>query len=295
MQHIESMGDKWFALGIGAETIPGVVATTLELGGSRPVWSHKNEHIERILMAWPSDSLLRSSVLMAGKPEGKLSAAAVAPLMEGFANTLTIKDCYRWKDNHAGEILAAPEEFPPLWFYDPLFYRDAEGDVKEKTCEFLLSGLCFGLRRALLDELTVTQGPAYEKHAIEWMKQHSDKTRLDVPALKIPLKGKTIIDITDHCCEYQCRASIFDVDSFMFGPENTKIKIYRFGIAFGNPEKPVYAIIYAPERICAKGYVPQEGDDVDMIFWMQGRISDTEGKIVQEGELADTNESSDSK
>lgn len=284
MQHIESMGDKWFALGVDAKQVLGVVTTTLEFGGSRPVWGMKDEKIERMLMAWPSDSLLRTSVLMVGKPEGKLTAVAVSPLMEGFANTLTIKKTYPWKDGHAGEIMAAPEDFPPLWFYDPLFFRDAGEDVEGKSCEFLLSGLCFGIRRALLDELTITEGPSYEKHALEWMKNNPDKTRLDVPALKIPLKGKTLIDITDHCCEYQCRASIFDVDSFMFGPENSQMKIYRFGIGFGNPEKPVYAIIYAPERVCAKGYEPKEGDDVDMIFWMQGRVSDIEGQVVQESE-----------
>ena len=51
MQHIESMGDKWFALGVGSDDILGVVTTTLELGGSRPVWGMKDEKIERMLMA----------------------------------------------------------------------------------------------------------------------------------------------------------------------------------------------------------------------------------------------------
>ena len=284
MQHIESMGDKWFALGVDVKDIPGVIATTLNLGGSRPVWEMKDDTVERMLMAWPSDSLLRTSVLLAGKPGDSLSVMAVAPFMEGFANTMTIQDTYPWKGNHAGEILASVENFPPFWFYAPLFFRDAEGDAKGRTCRVLLSGLCFAIRRALLDELTVTEGPAYEKHALEWMKQHPDKTRLDVPALKVPLKGRTLIDITDHCCEYQCRANIFDVDSFMFGPEKSQMKIYRFGVGFGDPENPVYAIIYAPERVCIKGYEPKEGDDVDMVFWLQGRVDDTEGKVSQEPE-----------
>ena len=59
-----------------------------------------------------------------------------------------------------------------------------------------------------------------------------------------------VIDLFQHCCEYQCRAVIFDVDSFMFGPEQGQMKIYRFGIGFGDPKKPTYAIIYAPERVC---------------------------------------------
>ena len=48
----------------------------------------------------------------------------------------------------------------------------------------------------------------------------------------------------------------------------------------GNPEKPVYAIIYAPEKVCHKGYVPKEGDDVDMVFWLQGRVDDTAGSLA---------------
>jgi hypothetical protein len=226
-------------------------------------------------MAWPGESLLRTSVVVAGKPEGQLPAVAVAPFMEGFPNELMFHEAYAWKDGHAGEILAQPDGFHPLWFYDPLFFRDVAGMEDGKIATFYLSGLCYGIRRALLDELTITEGPRYEQHALEWMKKNPTKTRLDVPPLKIPLKGRTIIDLFQHCSEYQCRAVIFDVDSFMFGPEQAQMKIYRFGIGFGNPEKPTYAIIYASERVCGK-YVPVENDEVDIVFWMQGRVADAE-------------------
>lgn len=276
MQHSESMGDKWFPLGVGPQDISGVIATTLELGGSRPAWTMKDENIERMLMAWPKESLLRSAVVVAGKPEGKLPAVCLFPFMEGFANDLAFIEAYSWKDGHAGEILAKPEGLPPLWFYDPLFFRDITELKKDEKRTFYLSGLCFGIRRALLDELTVTEGPLYERHAIKWMQEHPEKTRLDVPPLKIPLKGRTIVDLGERCSEYQARAAIFEVDSFLFGPEKAQQKIYRFGVALGDTENPVYVIIYAPQRICVKGYEPKEGDDVDMFFWLQGRIADAE-------------------
>jgi hypothetical protein len=285
MNHIESMGDKWFTLGVGPQDIPGVVDVTRELGGTREVWSTKDENTESILMAWPQESLLRTSVVFAGKPEGQLDVVAVTPLMEGFANELKVAELYPWKGSHAGEILARPHNFPALWFYDPLYFRDAQGIAKDDVCKFYLSGLCFGLRRALLDEITVTEGPAYEQHALEWMKANPSKSRLDVPALKIPLSGRTLIDITEHCSQYQSRASIFDVDSFMFGPENAQQKIYRFGVKFGDEKAPVYALIYAPERVCQRGYVPAEGDEVDMVFWMQGRIVDDENIPAEQDDL----------
>ena len=281
------MGDKWSVL-LGVtkpEDLPaimsGVIGTTLEYGGTRPAWSKKDDEAEHMLMAWPSENLLRTSVVVAGQPDGQLSAVAAAPFMEGFANDLMVKETFAWKGGHEGEVLAQPNGFLPLWFYDPLFFRDESELAEDKIVRFYLSGLCYGLRRALLDELTVTEGPAYEKHALEWMQANPTKTRLDVPPLKIDLKGKTLINLGQHFCEYQCRAAIFDVDSFMFGPENGQQKIYRFGIGFGNPEHLVYAIIYAPERICGK-YVPSEGDEVDMYFWMQGRIADAEDQDGQE-------------
>ncbi|MCQ2444977.1 MAG: hypothetical protein MJ061_05775 [Mailhella sp.] len=274
MQHLESMGDKWFPLGIGESDISGVISTTLELGGTRPAWTVKDSDSERMLMAWPAEGLLRSSVIVAGKPDGQLSAVAVAPLMEGLINPLKVVATHAWNGGHAGEIAAHPDGMPPLWFYDPLFFRD-HGVAEGSIAEFRLSGLCYGIRRALLDELTITQGPAYEKHALDWMKQNPDKTRLDVPALKIPLKGKTIIDVCERTCEYQSRAVIHDVDSFMFGPEGAQMKVYRFSISFSATDKPLTSIeIYAPERVCYRGYEPKEGDEVDMIFWLQGRISD---------------------
>ena len=79
------------------------------------------------------------------------------------------------------------------------------------------------------------------------------------------------------------------MDSFDFGPGEAAKKIYRFGIALGNPEDPLYAIIYAPAERIAKGYEPKEGDDVDMIFWMQGRIVDeplTEEEVEAQAEAA---------
>ena len=289
MQHLESMGDKWVSLGVDPKEINGVITVTLELGGTRPCWSVKDDNVERMLMAWPQEGLLRSSVTVAGKPEGQLSAVAVAPLMEGFANELTVRGIHPWKGGHAGEIAAQPEVgLPPLCFYDPLYYRDVEGLAEGEKRTFFLSGLCYWMRRALLDELTITEGPQYEEHAKEWMKANPTKTRLDVPDLKIPLTGKTIIDVTDHYCEYQCRAHIFDVDSFEFGPGEAAKKIYRFGIAIGEAEHPVYLIIYAPASRCQKGYEPKEGDDVDMIFWMQGRIADPDNSAdaLSEEELA---------
>ena len=56
-----------------------------------------------------------------------------------------------------------------MWFYDPLYGRDRDDLTAGVTHTFLLAGLAYGLRRALLDEITITRGPQFEAHAAAWL------------------------------------------------------------------------------------------------------------------------------
>jgi len=283
--HVESMGDKWFPLLASPSMIPGVIATTLRHGGTRPLWGTEEKEIQTMLMAWPERSLLRAGVVVSGPKTGRLEPVAVVPLMEGFANALEVMEVYPWKGGHVGEVQARPgEDGKPLWFHDPLFFRDNRVDLTPGVTQtFYLSGICFGLRRALLDEMTVTSGPAYEAWAAKWMESNPGSSRLDVPPLKMSLQGSSIFGPAGpRCCEYQARASIFDVDSFMFGPEGAQEKVWRFGVTVGEEKHPLHLILYAAERVCLQGYEPKEGHEVDVVFWMQGRVVDA-GDEVEDG------------
>lgn len=285
-EHLENLGDKWYPLLADSAMIPGVVSTTLSQGGTRPVWGVEDGDAQTLLMAWPERSLLRSAVVVSGPREGQLAPRVVVPLMEGFPNPLEVVDSYAWKGGLQGEVLAQPRDAAaPLWFYDPLFFRDARVDLTPGVTQaFYLSGMCYGIRRALLDEMTVTEGPNYEAWAAKWLEANPEKTRLDVPPLKVPLRGTSVLGPAgSRCSEYQGRAAIYDVDSFLFGPEGAQEKVYRFGATFGSEEAPLHLILYAPERICLHGYEPAEGHEVDVIFWMQGRIVDV-GDDVGEDE-----------
>ena len=276
-RHLEQLGDKWFPLLADPNMIPGVIGTTINLGGTRPVWNVERGDTQTMLMAWPEQSLLRSGVVVSGPRDGKLEPSVVVPLLEGFPNVMTVVESYPWKGGLQGEVLAQPQDnVDPLWFYDPLFFRDAEVDLTPGVTQtFYLAGLCYGIRRALLDDLTITDGPNYEAWAAKWLKENPGKTRLDVPPLKISLHGLRVLGpIERSTSEYQGRVRIYDVDSFLFGPEGAQEKVYRFGATFGTTETPIHLILYAPERICIKGYVPEEGHEVDVMFWMQGRVVD---------------------
>ncbi len=287
-EHFEQTAVRWLPLLNDLKEAPYVAAKVMQDGGTRPVWDVRSKDEQTMLLAWPEASLLRAGVIVSGPQDGQLEALSVMPFMEGFPNPLTVVDTHAWENGKEGEVLAQPaDEADPIWFYDPLFFRDVQTDLTPGVTQvFYLAGLCHNIRRALLDELTVTSGPNYEAHAQVWLEANPGKTRLDVPPLRISLRGVRVLGPTPRIGEYQARGRIFDVDSFLFGPEGAEIKIYRFGITFGQTEHPIHFILYAPERICHKGYVPEEGHEVDIIFWMQGRVVDAGDEapdLVDEG------------
>ena len=155
-----------------------------------------------------------------------------------------------------------------LWCISLLF-RDRENLTPGVRHTFLIGGLAYGLRRALLDEMTITEGVEYERYVAEWLAQNPGKTRLDVPQLTVDLRGARIVVPGDVASEYQIRVPVTSVEEMHIQNEKIYMLIVEFGL---NTPNPLRFPLYAPERVCK--IVPQAGDEIDAIIWLQGRIID---------------------
>jgi hypothetical protein len=272
-EHIEGLGDPWSALLANpAALMPQVVGTVLEAGASRPAWQTKERGQEYTLLAWPQESPIRAAVVVRGEEGGKLAPATATPLLEGLPNDMTLEDLHPWSTGVEAEVAACRnEDASPLWFYTPFYFRDREALMTPGVRHtFLLSGLAYGVRRALLDDMTVSSGPHFEAWAEKWLEEHPGGTRLDVPPLKIPLRGACVLLPTPQYTVYQVRAPILALQECELSGE----KVYMLRLAFGlNTPEPLELPLYAPARVC-KRYVPQEGDEIDALMWLQGRLLD---------------------
>jgi len=272
-EHIEGLGDPWAALLTNpAELMPQVVGTVLEAGGTRPAWQSKYLGQECVLMAWPQDSPIRAAVVMRGEEGGKLMPVTAVPLLEGALNDMTIDDLHPWSNGVEAAVAACRnEDAQPLWFYTPLYFRDRVALMTPGVRHtFMLAGLAYGVRRALLDDMSITGGPHFEVWAEKWLEENPDKTRLDVPPLKISLHGACVLLPTPQYTIYQLRAPILAVEESELSGE----KIYILRLAFGlDTQEPLDLPIYASARACKK-YVPKEGDEIDAVIWLQGRLLD---------------------
>lgn len=278
--HFEGLGDAWAVLtGQAPEGIMSqVVGTVLHEGGTRSSWQWKRKGRDFVLMAWPQDQPVRAAVLMAGKEGGDLRPIDAVPLLEGLPNDLTVDDVYAW-ENGAGANVAVTmlEGKNPMWFYDPLYERDHDDLTPGITHTFLLAGLAYGLRKALLDEVTITQGPRYEAYAAAWLAENPDKSRLDVPALKVSVAGRHMIMPGRRFCEYQMRGAIEEVEDCQL--EKMPVKILYMSFPFED-RPPMRLPVYASKMVLGD-YEPQKGDEVDAYVWLQARIIDLDQHPMQ--------------
>ncbi|MDE5878640.1 MAG: hypothetical protein K2G99_01200 [Desulfovibrio sp.] len=273
--HGEGLGDAWVAL-TGqnpAAIMPQVVATVLKEGGTRPPWQWKSGGREHVLMAWPQDQPVRAAVLVAGEEGGKLSPVTAVPLLEGLPNDLEVEAVAPRAEGLGADVAVTMLEGEnPMWFFDPLYGRDKDDLTPGITHTFWLAGLALGIRKALLDELTITQGPQYEAHAAAWLEEHPEASRLDVPPLKIPMTGKRCIMPGRRFGEYQVRTVVERVEDFRL--EKMDVKALYLNFPFDD-RPPLRLALYASKFVLGD-YVPEVDDEIEAYVWLEGRIIDLE-------------------
>ncbi len=270
--HFEGLGNQWAVLvGNPKALMSQIVGTIIHSGGTRACWQRKDSTKETILMAWPQDQPVRAATVMQGDLDAELKPVTAMPFLEGFPNSLEVDSAVVWKSGVEANVSAnILEGKKPLWFYDPLYFRDKEDLTPGVTHTFLMAGLAMGIRKALIDEMSITQGPTYEAHAAKWLLDNPDKTRLDVPTLKINLAGKQIIMPGRYFCEYEVRSTVLEVQECVLD----KLEITMLRLDFPMPERePLRIMLYVPKTVL-KDYEPKVGDDVDAYVWLQGRVMD---------------------
>lgn len=273
--HNEGLGNAWLALtGINPETlVPQVIGTVLHAGGTRPPWKWKWKGMEYVAMAWPQDQPVRACVLLCGKEGEQLQPVTVTPLIEGLPNNLTVEEAHPRNAGHGADVATQMiADQNPMWFFDPFYTRDAYDLTPGITHTFWLGAIALGMRKAVLDQITLVQGSQYDAYAEQWLKEHPQANSSDVPPLVIEIKGKHFIMPGKFFGEYQLRAVVEKVEDCQF--EKMPVKICYLNFPFDNRENmrlPLFA-----SKFILGDYDPQPGDEIEAHAWLQGRIIDLE-------------------
>lgn len=273
--HNPALGQVWLAL-TGQDPrniISQISATVLEAGGTRPAWQWKTGDQEYVAMAWPADQPIRACVLLAGPIGEKLKPVSIVPLLEGLPNDLTVEEVHPLPEGDGADVAVSMLEGKnPMWFFDPFYMRDKSDLTPGITHTFWLAGAALAIRKAMLDEITLTNGPDYELYAQKWLQENPGAKSMDVPPLKIDIAGKHFIMPGRFYGEYQLRAVISDIEEWQF--DKMPIQVLYLSFPFDN--RPEMRLPLYVSKFVAPDFKPEKGQDIEAYAWLQGRIIDLE-------------------
>ncbi len=276
--HAEGLGDVWAAL-TGqnpAAIMPQVIGTVIHDGGTRPAWQWQRGNEEFIFMAWPQDQPIRAGVLMAGPKGAQLKPVTAVPLLEGYPNDLQVAEVHpRLEGLGADVAVTMIEDKNPMWFFDPLYGRDQPDLTPGIMHTFWLSAVAFGIRKALLDYVSIASGPQFEAHAEKWLAENPDASRTDVPPLKVEIKDKHFIMPGRHFGEYQLRAVITDIEEMAFD----KMPVKALHLVFPFDNRPdMHLPLFVSDHVLGD-FKPEKDQEIEAYAWFQGRIIDLDSGV----------------
>lgn len=234
----------------------------------------------RITCSWPGPRTSRRVLPCSCRLTKGKSSSPCPPCLswKALPNDLTVEDIHPWSQGGGANVAVSMIEGKnPMWFYDPLYLRDKDDLTPGVTQTFLLSGLAIALRKALLDDVNITQGPQYEAWAAQWLAENPGKTRLDVPPLKISMTGRQLIMPGRRFAEYQVRTKVERVDDVKLEKMDIKVLYVRFPF----DQRPDMVLPIYASKMVLRDYDPQEGDEVDAYVWLQGRVIDMDESPAQ--------------
>lgn len=272
LKHFEGLGDKWRALVQNPDvTVKGLVPTIANEGGTREAWQSHTPDGHTVLLAWPATEPCRAGLIIRGDQNGaNYQPVSALPLLEGLENELEVTEVRPWANEAEGEIAASRNGEEPIWFYDPLLYRDRWSCLVGQKQVFTLAALAYALRPATRDSIQVKGGPQFDAYASAFLEKNPGMTAEQVPPLTLPLKGARIMQQYANASEYQLRVPVEEVSTCQFNGE--KVTMLTISLA-GKDEKALRAMLYVSQATLG-GYEPKAGDDVEAIVWLQARLVD---------------------
>lgn len=207
-----------------------------------------------------SDSSDSSRFLFSGYPVA----------LDGVVQTVTINRVDPWEYGIEGWIHVTVADTASVSFFDTMFFAGSDQLVPDQQVDVSFAGLAYWLRPIQMRSFEIKEGPMWEMERERRIKEGEEEKEASRP-VEIHMTGASIFlphggdEIPDDA---QFQGVIDALDSF----DHDGQRIYRMEMVVMRPEDKEFRIaVFASEHVL-DGYVPQLGEDVEGILWLQGRI-----------------------
>lgn len=283
-------GDHWAAIERDstefiAEMLPRICSEGKLIG--KNAFTHSMEDVpNKVGIAFGlqyADTPLNFLVLVVGEIEedSNLLWSGYPVCADGIKCRIVIEAIKAWDNGIEGTIEAYIPEGGIISFFDPYFFLNKESYIVGKEVTVKLGALAYTLQKADQLEIQITEGPMLEIHRQRLLEDDPDVDVSAVTSVPISMDGSAIyFPRGDDGDDAEIRFKVTETDSFICAERSFK---RVSGIIMRPDSGDVNIHVYVSDQVLG-GYIPQIGDNVDAIVWMQGYLV-TDDEMVTDNEI----------
>lgn len=189
--------------------------------------------------------------------------------LDGTDTEVTITRLEPWEYGIEGWIHGSvTTEGASISFFDTMYFAGSAALREGDAICYRLAGIAYWLRPIQLRSFEVKDGAMWEWERERRLEAGESEEEANRP-VEMHMTGAAIFlpRSGDQCDEAQFQGVIETLDVF----EHDGQQVYRMDMVLMRPGDEAFRMpVYASER-ALKGYVPQLGEDVEGVMWVQGR------------------------
>jgi len=266
MEHFESHGDHWNALGFEDQEIMEKIQESIQKGILENKYVYEYGNTTKILpFLYPESNPIQFCSLVVSE-NNKNTAESFFPILEGIKNSITIESKYIWKNDLVGEIEIFRDSKFNLSFFAPFYHQNFSTFSEGSKAEIYLSGLAYFIEKAVM-EYEIDKGDMYELALGNFLKDNPKKSKKDFPFVILDMSGSIIVFPTNICSEFEYRGPILEIeDVTFFGKTVKKAKI---SLEKNDPENSLFINLYFSEKNVRDCEV-KIGTEIMCRLWLMG-------------------------
>lgn len=277
-RHFEGLGDVWSAFFPGgSREYVGMLQGLFEKSTAQGPVMHRKDGSSVLLFASPSSggiSIHSHIVMEQGK--GKADFVGGYPAFEGLPVDSRIEQAHIWSNGISGVVAARDTRLQtPLAFFLSGFFQHVPQLQFGAKAVFHVAALAFSLRKAEREEVELVPGTAACDAALKvFLRAHPEKKAADFHPEELSFHGKGAMLPTEVVGVWAFQGPVLAMEEVEFLGR----RFFRMLTLFaGSGERSVQGYVYAAEHTL-KGYVPQIGDDLVGVLWLQGTMENYPGE-----------------
>ena len=273
-------GNHWEAItGSAEESVGTLLPATVAKGKPTPKIQFllpqedgtKTEEI-MIGMEYPETPLRYLAVIESDSVKKSNFVSTAYPYcFEGCSHRIKIEKLEPDADGGCeGIILGDFEGRASVAFFDPLFFLNQSNYKLGEEYTFSIAALAYMLRKTDQNTITITEGPLIEMEKERLLEENPNADESGVTSVELSIEKSCWLMPREIQDDFEYRGIVDSVQHFEI--EGTNF----YGIKstlFVADESPFEGVIYASEAIL-EGYIPQAGDSIEAVIWLQGRLLD---------------------